>query len=113
MPAKTKSGASQQRLVQLSSAKFTWENGAERNGVFLWENHNEPPFLRPVEGWKVIGYTRQAPWPGISNGFAVMLEKTTPAVPEKDCHRNWHLSFEPGTRIWQHITESSAEELNS
>lgn len=92
-------------LPQLSSAKFTWENGAERNGVFLWENHNEAPFLRTVEGWKLIGWTKRAPWPGISDGFAAMLEKITPAIPEQDAYRKWHLTFAEGTQIWQHIEE--------
>jgi hypothetical protein len=104
---------SQQRVVQLSSAHFTWENGAERNGVFLWENHNEAPYLRAVEGWKVVGWTKQAPWPGISNGFAAMLEKTTPASPEEECYRKHHLSFDEGTQIWQHICEDNFKRLNT
>ncbi len=85
---------------RLSASKFTHANGAERNRVFLWKNHDTFPHLRPVEGWKIVGWGK-APWPGSTDGFAVMMEKVTPAVP----HRSFGKSEDEiaeGERIWIH-----------
>lgn len=93
-------------VPKLPDSKFTNEKCAEGNRVFLWENHDDAPFIRPVSGWKIIGYGN-APWPGNSKGFAAMLEKVTPATPEKD--RVWSKpqdDFAEGTQIWQHINKN-------
>lgn len=89
--------------VRLPDSRFTYRNGAETNRVFLWKNVETPPFMQPVAGWKIVGYGK-APWPGSTEGFAVMFEKVSPAekqgvfgVREK--------TFEEGTRIWQHGRE--------
>jgi hypothetical protein len=87
-----------QELPHLSSANFTFENGVQRNGVFLLENIFEPPFVRPVSGWKIVAYG-EAPWPGGTHGFAVMLEKQT---PEEEHGGLKGEDFPEGTRLWQH-----------
>jgi hypothetical protein len=98
-------------VVKLPASAFTNEKCAENNRVFLWENHDTEPHLRPVKGWKIIGYG-QAPWPGSSNGFAVMLEKTTPAEEKDNIFAKEHIRFDEGTRIWQHLCERHFRELN-
>ena len=94
-------------IKKLADSRFTNAKGAELNRVFLWENHDTKPFIRPVSGWEIIGYGK-APWPGCSEGFAVMFEKTTPA--EKDngsMFQKSHLLFDEGTQIWQHINKNT------
>lgn len=59
-------------LVRLPDSRFTYENGAETNRVLLWQNIETPPFMQPVEGWKIVGFGK-APWPGSTDGFAVMF----------------------------------------
>jgi hypothetical protein len=109
MKTKSNQGRASGDLVQLASCKFTYENGADRNRVFLWENISVPPFIRPVAGWKIVGYG-QAPWPGISEGFAVMMEKIT---PEEDHGGMKGEDFAEGTRIWQHLSRGIFDELNA
>lgn len=88
----------------IPSSKFVVGDSADSNRVFLWENHNSPPFIRPVKGWKVIGYGK-APWPGGTDGFAAMLEKVTPAEEKENMFAPAHVRFDEGTRIWQHINK--------
>ena len=97
---------------RLSRAKFTNANSAESNRVFLFENHTTSPFIRPVKGWNIVGYGA-APWPGSSNGFAVMLEKNEPAQEKGNIFAPEHIRFDEGTRIWQHLSESHFWELDS
>lgn len=67
--------------------------------MFLWENHDTAPFIRPVSGWEIIGYGK-APWPGNSKGFAAMLEKVTPATPEKTAYgRSRRMTFQRELRF--------------
>lgn len=88
------------KLPQLPSSRFTYENASEYSRVFLWENKPKPPFMAPVDGWRIVGYGK-APWPGSTEGFAVMFEKDTPA--EKQTIFGKHeKTFDEGTRIWQH-----------
>lgn len=81
-------------MNKIPDIQFTYENAAERNNVFLLKNHKEPPFIRPVNGWKIAGFGK-ALWPGSTKEEAVMLEKII--GPDGD-----HDPFEEGTRIWQH-----------
>lgn len=87
-------------ITKIPDIKFSNDNCAETNRVFLWKNVDHPPFCVPVNGWKIVGYGK-APWPGMSDGFAVMFEKTTPAVkPSYDTDAEDE--FDEGERIWQH-----------
>lgn len=86
------------KLPKISASKFTNRNCAQSNRVFLFENIDEPPYVRPVKGWKIVGYG-DAPWPGNTDGFAVMLEKETPA---KESHGTDGEEFPEGEQIWQH-----------
>lgn len=89
----------EQPIKKLPDVRFRSGNSADSNRVFLWKNHDESPFLRPVSGWKVVGWGK-APWPGSSNGFAVMLERVMP-------YDTWDNNSMPeGTRIWQHLREN-------
>lgn len=100
------------RIVKLPDSKFTNANCSETNRVFLWKNYDSPPYIRPVEGWEIIGYGK-APWPGNSNGFAVMLEKKTPAEEKNNIFAPDHIRFDEGTRIWAHLNERHFRELNN
>lgn len=84
-------------VPKLPDSRFTSGKSADNNRVFLFENKPEPPFIKPVAGWKIIGWGN-APWPGSTDGFAVMFEKTTPAA---ECGRA-HEEMPEGTHIWQH-----------
>lgn len=95
------------KILKISSAKFTYENGAERNRVFLIENIREAPFIRAVTGWKIIGYGA-APWPGTTEGMAAMFEKQTPAQENGGMAGE---DFPEGTQIWQHISKWALEEM--
>ena len=91
--------------MKLKSSLFTYRNGAETNRVFLWENISTPPFMRPVKGWVIVGYGK-APWPGSTEGFAVMFERVDP--PEEDTgsmFQKMETLMPEGTRIWQHGRE--------
>ena len=101
-----------QRVVKLPDSKFTNENCSETNRVFLWKNHDSQPYIRPVEGWEIVGYGK-APWPGNSHGFAVMLEKKTPAEEKSNIFAPEHIRFDEGTRIWAHLNERHFRELNA
>lgn len=91
------------KLPKLADSQFTYENCADRNRVFLFENIDKPPFLAPVKGWKMVGYGT-APWPGTTDGFAVMFEKMTPPEEETgSMFQKRHLTLPEGTRIWQHF----------
>ena len=90
-----------QQVPRMAASKFTFELAVAHNGVFLMENHSERPFVRPSPGWNIVGYTTNAPWPGQTNGFAVMLEKTTPGQPHK-FYGNRGDEMAEGTRLWQH-----------
>lgn len=111
MPTKTKTRTPASRtaslrsgeLVRLPDSRFTYENASEYNRVFLWENIETPPFMRPVAGWKIVGFGK-APWPGSTDGYAVMLEKVTPAEKQGIFGKH-EKTFEEGTRIWQHGRE--------
>ena len=92
-------------VKKLPDSKFTWENGAERCRVFLWQNVDKPPFMVPVEGWEIVGYGR-APWPGSTDGFAVMFEKVAPAEEDTgSMFQKQHTLCLLGDRIWQHGRE--------
>lgn len=62
---------------RFSSNKLVHSNSALCNQVFLLNNHHEPPYLRPVDGWDIVGYGK-APWPGVSERFAAVFERTKP-----------------------------------
>lgn len=87
---------------EFPSHKLWNGNGAECNRVFLWENYDTSPYLRPVTGWEIIGFGK-APWPGSSNGFAAVFERIMP----EDSDSN---SMPEGTIIWQHISKRQYEE---
>lgn len=92
-----------EKLPKLNSARFTDRNGADSNRVFLITHCAEPPFLKAVDGWKIIGYGR-APWPKGDSGFALMLEKQTPADHTYPGSKGE--DFEMGDTIWHHWSES-------
>lgn len=97
---------------RIPSTRFTIGNSADGNRVFLLENHNDKPHLRPVKGWRIVGYGK-APWPGLSKGFAVMFEKVTPAEEKDNIFAKEHIRFDEGTRIWQHMNERHYRECIS
>lgn len=82
---------------KLPNNRFTSENSADTNYVFLWKVVGHAPFMVPEDGWAIVGYGK-APWPGSTEGFGVMFEKITPAVK----YGRGHEEVEEGTRIWQH-----------
>lgn len=84
---------------KLPNSQFTGNNCAERNWVFLWENCKEPPFMRPVKGWKIVGWGK-APWEKPYSDAAVMFEKISP--PTSEFGDAYGSEMEEGTRIWQH-----------
>lgn len=85
-------------LVRLPANRFTSENSADCNRVFLWAPAAEPPFMKPMGGWKLVGYG-VPPWPKPDANVAVMFEKVTAAEPS-DCLGGSELP--EGSRIWQH-----------
>lgn len=89
-------------LRKLAASHFRMENSADNNRVFLWENCDEPPFMRPVSGWKIVGYG-DTPWPKADYKLVVMFEKTTPANPNLCSIKGEEMA--EGTRIWQHARE--------
>lgn len=84
---------------------FSLGRSADANRVFLLKNHDEQPYLRPVEGWQIIGFGK-APWPGLTDGFAALFEKVTPAEEQDNIFAPEYKRFDEGTRIWQHMTEN-------
>lgn len=88
----------QPMLEQIPSNRFTNENSADSNRVFLWEASSEPPFMRAVNGWRIVGYG-PPPWPKGDTDVAVMFEKTTPAEGYGSLKGE---EMDEGTRIWQH-----------
>ena len=94
--------SNKQNLKAFPDSFFSAQNGVQSNGCYLVENCEEPPYIRPTRGWKIIGYGK-APWPGMTEGFAVVLEKTTPQDDEHITHRGE--DFPIGTRLWQHYRE--------
>lgn len=91
----------QKRMVRIPSSRFTSENSADTNRVFLWEASENPPFVKAINGWKIVGYGK-APWPKGDSDFAVMFEKELPAGGYPS-HRGEEM--EEGTRIWHHMDE--------
>ena len=81
--------------------KFTAKNSAQTNHIYLLENKSESPFIGPVSGWKIVGYG-EAPWPGSSDGFAVMLEKTS---PEEEYGGLNGEDWPEGSLIWHHMKD--------
>lgn len=100
---KVKAGAELAALVKLPDSAFTNANCAETNRVFLYDARSAGG-VKPVLGWIIVGYG-QAPWPGSTDGFAVMFEKTTPAEEKDNMFAPEHVRFEEGTRIWQHYSK--------
>lgn len=98
-----KQSARGRKVPKLPDVRFTHENASEYSRVFLWENISEPPFMRAVEGWGIVGYGK-APWPGSTEGFAVMFEKVTPAEKQGVFGKH-EKTFGAGVRIWQHGRE--------
>lgn len=90
-------------IAKLPDSAFKPNHGAESNHVFLWEACDVPPFMRAVPGWKIVGYGK-APWPGSTDGFAVMFERVLPASSEYGNVRGDKCA--EGTRIWQHSREA-------
>ena len=95
-------------IVQFPDGFFSAENGVQSNGCYLVENCDAAPYVRPVSGWKIVGYGK-APWPGSTDGFAVVLEKVT---PESDHVTHRGEEYPEGTRMWQHYCERWIEKLN-
>lgn len=87
---------------KLKDSAFKPNHCAESNRVFLWEACEEPPHMRAVSGWKIVGYGR-APWSKPDYPMAVMFERTE---PPSNVYGNTHGDeMEEGTRIWQHGKE--------
>jgi len=86
-------------MKRFAATKLTNRNSAGSNHIFLLRNVDKSPYLAPVAGWKIVGYGK-APWPGISDGFAVVFERTS---PEDSSDNN---SMPEGTLIWQHMGEN-------
>lgn len=84
------------RLAALSPDEFRRENSASANGVFLLSVTSAG--IAPAPGWRLIG-CGTAPWPGHSNGFAVLLEKVSP--PGSPGLAGGDLP--EGARIWHHL----------
>lgn len=82
----------------ISSTRLTSENSADSNRVFLWEASDNPPFMKAVDGWKIVGYGTP-PWPKPDTDVAVVFEKITPAHGYGSVKGE---EIEEGTRIWQH-----------
>jgi len=89
------------RIPKINSGKFSPENSSNMNQVYLMKVHSEPPFFRPKTGWSIVGWTDQAPWPGPSNGVAVMLEADSTNDE----------GFSEGIQIWHHIDRERLGEL--
>lgn len=100
------------KFPKIPNNRFSVSNSAESNRVFLWKNYDNSPFLRPVSGWKIVGFGK-APWPGSSESFAAMLEKITPAEQKNNMFAPDHVRFDEGTRIWQHINKHHFEAFES
>jgi hypothetical protein len=96
-------------LVRIPSVQFTRENSADNNRVFLWENCDDPPFVRAVHGWKIIGYG-EAPWAKGDNHFAVMFEKQ---IPKGGYPTIKGEEMDEGDRIWQHFDERWLREMGN
>lgn len=87
---------------RLRDSAFKPNHCAESNHVFLWTHCAEPPFMKAVPGWKIVGYGN-APWPKKDWPIAVMFERIE---PPSDIYGNTHGDeMEEGTRIWQHGRE--------
>ena len=95
------------RLVRIPSVQFMRENSADNNRVFLWENCDDPPFVRAVNGWKIIGYG-EAPWAKADNHFAVMFEKQ---IPKGGYPTIKGEEMDEGDRIWQHFDKRWLSEM--
>lgn len=87
------------KFTKIPDNRFINANSANSNQVFLLKNHGTQPYIRPMDGWKIIGYGK-APWPGSSDGFAVMFERIK---PDDKQDQN---SMPEGTWIWQHMREN-------
>lgn len=89
-------------VPKLPDAAFIPNHSAESNHVFLWTHCEQPPFMRAVPGWKIVGYGN-APWPKKDWPLAVMFERTEPPTnPYGNTHGD---EMKEGTRIWQHGRE--------
>lgn len=95
-------------LPKIPDIKFTDRNSADTNHVFVYEACPNPPFVRAIDGWKMVGQGR-APWPKSNSYFAVMFEKTTPADEKACSHRGEEM--EEGSWIWHHLNEKWASLL--
>lgn len=82
-------------IPKLPDRVFTTENAVCNNGVFLFTNTQEPPFMGPAKGWKIVGWGK-APWARQDSTYAVMFERTE---PEDLADFN---SAPEGTMLWQH-----------
>lgn len=88
---------------KLLDREFLPNHGADSNHVFLWTASEEPPFMVPVPGWKIVGWGN-APWHKPDWPIAVMFERVDPK--DRECYGNTHGDeMEEGTRIWQHGRE--------
>lgn len=86
-------------VPNLPDAAFIPNHCAESNHVFLWRHCEQPPFMRAVPGWKIVGYGK-APWPKKDWPLAVMFERTEP--PTSEYGNAYGDEMAEGTRIWQH-----------
>ena len=84
---------------KLPDAHFRPNHDAASNSVFLWTHCSEPPFMKAVPGWAIVGYGK-APWPKQDWPLAVMFERIEPPTnPYGNTHGD---EMEEGTQIWQH-----------
>lgn len=85
--------------LRLPDSAFKPNHCAERNHVFLWTHAEEPPFMRAVAGWRIVGWGK-APWPKKDLPLAVMFERVEPpSNPYGNANGD---EMEEGVRIWQH-----------
>jgi hypothetical protein len=95
-------GAEKPAIEKLPDSQFRYGNAASSHRVFLFEvDPHKPGCMRPLSGWKIVGYGK-APWPGTTDGFAVMFEKVEPAIAKRTMFDRNDLPIAEGTRIWHH-----------
>jgi hypothetical protein len=94
---------------RIPSSRFTKENSADTNRVFLWEASENPPFVKAIDGWKMVGYGK-APWPKSGSHFAVMFEKQIPKGGYPSIRGE---EMEEGDRIWHHMEEKWFRKTNA
>lgn len=89
---------------KLPATKFTNSNSADANRVFLYEAAPGGLGMKPIPGWKIVGWGK-APWPGTTEGFAAMFEKTSPAKERRSIFDRNEDCLPEGTQIWHHYRE--------